>query len=440
MGKKTRKSSKKAKSALWQVKEAKRIDATSKTLAELALNPNTSDADFYRAAIFEAVNLDKHRRARESRALAAGVRREGKNSAVSVKTSSDKQSKRKLRKKKSGLRSKRVPLKGKVGGGVEVLNKDTIDPQTAKRLGYFQMSNILAQCKRHKELVDSASSCVNSHLHPTWRKLLAKSSGKARDEFPEFDFPLSLKNFASRQRVESWSHYARKLRNLIQTAKASVDMSEPRSRKKIMHAKNFSTIGDKSTGSIRPGEYGMSHNEREHWRGHIAQLEELIATAPVRVDARIDYHTEHHWDIRRKKSMDPFPEAPFPLTLKRSATKDTIKGWVGFKKKLAGLIATSTSKVDNSWGERGPPRAVRGGGTKKIRPHSVSSRHGVAGSSLSSGKLERPRSTIGAGMRSEASLESLRTNFGDNLPVSHIADLHNTEGLAISVEEYLRGI
>ena len=107
---------KKPPTAIWQVKEAEKLNQTSSRLASLALNTATSDADFYRAAVFEAVNIDRRRRAREARARAAGQRVEG--DPVDPNENPNKRS-----------------------GGIEVLNKDNIDPQTAKRLGQTQLDH-----------------------------------------------------------------------------------------------------------------------------------------------------------------------------------------------------------------------------------------------------------------------------------------------------------
>ena len=86
---------------LWQIKEIKKLDQTASRLAKLALNNETSNESFYRAAVFEAVNIDQRKKARDRRARAAGQRVEGDP----VDPNDDP--------------NKRM-------GGIEVLNKDTI--------------------------------------------------------------------------------------------------------------------------------------------------------------------------------------------------------------------------------------------------------------------------------------------------------------------------
>ena len=54
-----------------------------------------------------------------------------------------------------------------------MLNKDTIDPQTVKRLGKQQVDDILAICKRHKWLVDTAKAGINTKLDPVWEARLS---------------------------------------------------------------------------------------------------------------------------------------------------------------------------------------------------------------------------------------------------------------------------
>ena len=143
----------KAPTAIWQVKEAKKLNETSKRLAALALNTTTSNADFYRAAIFEAVNINNRRKSREARARAAGQRVEG-----------------------DPIDPNEDPNKRQ--GGIEVLNKDNIDPQTAKRLGKTQLDHIFHLCKRHKMLVDTATKSIDTTLHPRWVNRLASTKLK----------------------------------------------------------------------------------------------------------------------------------------------------------------------------------------------------------------------------------------------------------------------
>ena len=269
-------------------------------------------------------------------------------------------------------------------GGVEVLNKDTIDPQTVKRLGKQQVDDILAICKRHKGSLTqpklhhprpSGSSpvypqtgaaakeiCVRGEspnnrepflkiikvnrarrktekenkqeedggkktslnqvrqhcIHHVNQDFIQQQIHNMRqndnkvthplhsDELPEFDFPLTLKNYNTRRVVQGWEHGARKLDWLIRTAVSALDTSEPDSRRRLREDRERKARMARATGlgdpdDVRPGEFGMSFSEKEHWRMHLDQLHQLIETAPVRISAKIDPHVQRIWNLNRKR-------------------------------------------------------------------------------------------------------------------------------------------
>ena len=153
---------------VWQIKEKAKLDKSGAHLATLALNTRTSNEAFYRAAVFEAVNVHRRKRARQRRAREAGMRVPGDSDDEETRDDADdgddverrkvlndgslSSSKHRPRKRNAKKLDEKNP--GSSGRGVEVLNKDTIDPQTVKRLGKQQVDDILAICKRHKWLVD----------------------------------------------------------------------------------------------------------------------------------------------------------------------------------------------------------------------------------------------------------------------------------------------
>ena len=527
--------------ALWQIKEAKKLDQTSSRLAKLALNTETSNAAFYRAAIFEAVNIDQRRKARDKRARAAGQRVEGDP----VDPNEDPNNRK---------------------GGIEVLNKDTIDPQTAKRLGQNQVDHILHLCKRHKELVDTATASIDNNLNQRWmnrlastklqkqRKLIkkkrrlaakrkaenapptakgngagnmtqryqqtlqsyhkhaldgsssvlstvtntsrtskssksSKTSKKSktvssstsatkptsskprpnhqpstlptqyiRDELPELNYPLTLKNYSSRRQVEGWKYDQNKLNNLIKNSKSAIDMTEPRSRIRAREdvdrkRKIALQSGAGDPDDIRPGEYGMSFAQKAHWRLHLEQLNELIETAPGRTDAKIDHHVERIWNLNRERGQKDIDKSKgcvhdFALTLKRDATKEQIRSWDGAITQLNDLTRTAVAKIDNDWGPRGPPRSIKGGGQVQIPSHSVASRHGNHGvdpygrSNVSNVKTRLPQLSADQPqkLRGEAMRAALKKKLGKNqISVAHVDGLENTEGLGLAMQVFLGG-
>ena len=124
------------------------------------------------------------------------------------------------------------------------------------------------------------------------------------------------------------------------------------------------------------------------------------------------------------------------------------------------MCATSEAKIDNDWGAHGPPKSVRGQGTKRIPNASVSSRKGHAGGAGRWGKRGRgsvgksgsgdslpelpPRqrqSRVRGGNSNNQSLEQgLRKSFAENqLQVSCVEGLEHADGLAMSMQFYLGG-
>eukprot|EP00946_MAST-07B_sp_MAST-7B-sp1_P004795 g4795.t1 len=394
---------------VWQVKEKAKLEKSGAHLAELALNKRTSNEAFYRAAVYEAVNIHQRKRARERRAREAGIRTHGDGDGDGDDRDVDQRSalgdgsllpdapRRQSQRSAPGNRKKKK--NNKRSGGVEVLNKDTIDPQTVKRLGKQQVDDILAICKRHKWLVDTAKAGINTKLDPVWEARLSthklalqrkeilrerrfakqsrtlsennkksRSSGYGvkskkrasrkkkkgglgpasstssdntastmststsntaatpqrktelqqkrlptryiRDELPEFEFPLTLKNYNTRRVVQGWEHGAKKLDWLIRTAVSALDTSEPESRRRLREDRERKARMARATGlgdpdDVRPGEFGLSFSEKEHWRMHLDQLHQLIETAPVRISAKIDPHSwsdavEQLWQMCRK--------------------------------------------------------------------------------------------------------------------------------------------
>ena len=501
---------KKPPTAIWQVKEAEKLNQTSSRLASLALNTATSDADFYRAAVFEAVNIDRRRRAREARARAAGQRVEG--DPVDPNENPNKRS-----------------------GGIEVLNKDNIDPQTAKRLGQTQLDHIFHLCKRHKHLVDTATKSIDTKLHKRWEERLTStklkkrrqaikrrrkkqaaldaenasmsalnggssiqsnishSSSKSstssktskqskknttsnsrhlkqllplptqyvRDELPNLDFPLTLKNYNSKRTVEGWKYDANKLKKLVNTAVSSLDMTEPQSRVRhhedIERKRKIAILNGNDPDDVRPGEYGLSFAQKKHWRMHLEQLNSLVEDAPLRIDSKIDKHVRRVWSLNRqrgKKDVDKTKgmKNDFPLTLKRDASREQLLGWDGALTLLGEICETATAKIDNDWGTYGPPRSIRGSGHVKIPNASIASRHGEKGcidlygrsnssdsirSSLAVPKLssDRPKKLIGKELR-----QALKKKLGKNqLSVAYVDGIKNVEGLGLSMQYFLGG-
>lgn len=518
----------KAPTAIWQVKEAKKLNETSKRLAALALNTTTSNADFYRAAIFEAVNINNRRKSREARARAAGQRVEG-----------------------DPIDPNEDPNKRQ--GGIEVLNKDNIDPQTAKRLGKTQLDHIFHLCKRHKMLVDTATKSIDTTLHPRWVNRLASTKLKkqrqklrvkrkkqailaaanagmpskvgatdrangarngtstdalgrnasrcsttsntstdishtshtsstasstrashnlppppsplptqyVRDELPGLKFPLTLKNYNSKRQVEGWAYDALKLKKLIDSAVSTVDMSEPHSRVRYREDVERKKTIALATGAgdpddIRPGEYGLSFAQKQHWRMHLEQLNELVETAPVRIDAKIDKHVQRIWNLNRARGLKDVDKSrgmkqDFALTLKRDATRQQLLGWDGALNQLNQLCKTATSKIDCNWGERGPPRSIKGSGTLKVPAASIASRHGNKGvidrygrSNPSDEPIPRIRgwkkNAKNRKLNGKDLRQALKEKMGKHqVSVAHVEGLKHTEGLGLSFRYCLGG-
>lgn len=397
--KRKKRQGKKSAKTVWQQKELEELDKTAATLANLALNPQTSDADFYRAAVYEAINTDQRRVAREKRALAAGIRVAGH-------------------------------AKPK---GVEVLTKDTVSALEAKRLGHFQLSLVLGQCKKHKALVDTAKASIDNKLEQRWKRRLSGGRKQPRDQHPGFNFPLSLKNFASRRQVESWNHTRKKLDRLVRTAQPRIDTKPPESRKRLYRP---------DMSDVRPGEYHLSAGERKHWRLHLQQLQELVETAPTRVDDRIDEHTERIWELERSRGQEVFPEYDFPLTLKREATLRVVKGWRHFATSIKKLCKDARPRVETDWGIHGPPRSSKRRPKRPLPAPDTMSRGATLGSLPSrpssaaraytrrgGGSLPRPKSM--AGLRGLQSLQQMKC--------SHVPGLQELEGLELSFSYFLGG-
>lgn len=550
---------------VWQVKEAKKLKKSGQHLAQLALNSATSNESFYRAAIYEAVNIHRRKKARERRAIEAGLK-------ISV---DDREREVNLQRNAevTDKNSNKEP-----SNGVEVLNKDTIDPQTVKRLGKQQVDDILAICKRHKWLVDTAAASVDTKLEPIWEARLSsnklalqrkkilrsrklarqarilsennercKSSGYGsvstnvktgrkktrghrtdsdkyqdstapggklllgssshtipptrdedtfsssgsqlssshiststvngkkmysplpkrfvRDELPAFDFPLTLKNFNTQRVVQGWEHGAKKLEWLIRTAVSALDTSEPESRRRLREDKERKALMARKTGlgdpdDIRPGEYGLSFSEKTHWRLHLDQLRELIETAPVRISASIDPHVQRVWNLNRKRGIKDVEKTKgmstdFALSLKREATREQLQSWSDSVEQLWEMCAKAKPRIDNDWGVHGPPRSIRGQGTKRIPNPSVSSRKGHVGgagrwgqrsrgsvgkSSSGSSLPELPLSRNRKTSSKQSLAKGLRKSLGEKqLQVSCIDGLEHADGLAISMQFFLGG-
>jgi hypothetical protein len=197
---------------------------------------------------------------------------------------------------------------------------------------------------------------------------------------------------------------------------------------------------------------GMSFAQKAHWRLHLDQLNELIETAPLRIDAKIDHHVQRIWNLNRQRGLKDVDkskgmENDFALTLKRTATREQLRSWDGAISQLNELTSTATAKIDNSWGPRGPPRSIRGGGHVQIPHASVASRGGDHGvdpygrSNVSDPRTrlpllssDRPKKLHGKEMR-----KALKKTLGKNqISVAHVDGLQHTEGLGISMQIYLQ--
>ena len=306
-----------------------------------------------------------------------------------------------------------------------------------------------------------------------------------RDEFPKSSFPLTLKNFNSKREVDGWKHNQKKLELLINTAVSAIDMTEPRTRirqrEDVERKKRIaleSGAGDPD--DIRPGEYGLSFAQKEHWRGHLLQLKELCDTAPLRVDATIDHHVQRIWNLNRAKGLKDIEKTrgmknDFALTLKRGASRQQLLSWDCAITQLEELVETATGKIDNDWGPRGPPRSVKGGGTKKLPSASVASRGGTRGggsarrervgkSGGSGGREGKERREGREGSKQRSRLPGLRSSQSDGrlrsvgrlrgtelrralipkakrnqISVAHVENLEHTEGLGLSMSYFLGG-
>ena len=255
---------------LWQEKEAKALRLTSKKLAELALNPCTSDESFFRTAIYETVNIRKRRRARKRRAVLAGQ---------------------------------------KGAKGVEVITKDTVDPHTAKQLGAYRLGQVLKQCKKHKWLVDSAFSKLDQT--PTkWsqQELKRWASGEPRDEFPDADFPRTLKNYAAKSTVDGWAYMHKKLERLLEKVEPRINTDHPMADRP--QGGDLSAIREKKNDPLA---YFMGTRERLAFRRQHEKLQALVREAPRRIDSKIDKHVKAQLD--RAQAPRPYPvDHDFPVT------------------------------------------------------------------------------------------------------------------------------
>ena len=177
------------------------------------------------------------------------------------------------------------------------------------------------------------------------------------------------------------------------------------------------------------------------------------------MDATIDRHVQRIWNLNRAKGQKDVEKTrgmknDFALSLKRDASRQQLLSWDGAINQLEELVETATGKIDNDWGPRGPPRSVKGGGTKKIPSASVASRGGTRGGSA---RRERRGGGGGAGEQ-HSRLPGLRPSRSvgrlsgkelrqaltpkvkrNQISVAHVENLEHTVGLGLSMSYFLGG-
>ena len=302
----------------WQIEENKAYDAVSKTLASLTLNTSMSNENWYRAACYEARKLQRKKKAVKQRARAAG--------------------------------------QAKGSSGITVLNKDSIDPITVKKTNPLELHHIFEMQKKHKFIVDTATSAIDCKIDKYTAAQLKKAKRKPgkRDAHPKFDFPYTLKNHATRREVEGWQHNKKMLNKLVATSKPAVDAYLDKYQQKQLELAEQSLNRDEHPGYDFPLSLKNYATRREvdGWERTQKKLDYLVSTSQSATSTTL----EKHWQRRlteidhKKKFPDRFPSFPqYPITLKNKHSRNEIAGWAYDDKKLESLISTAKVQIDSRW-------------------------------------------------------------------------------------------
>eukprot|EP00943_MAST-04B_sp_MAST-4B-sp1_P007023 g7023.t1 len=302
----------------WQIEENKAYAAASKTLATLTMNTSMSNENWYRAACFEARKLHKKKIAVRKRAKAAG---QSKDSV-----------------------------------GIQVINKDSIDPITVKKTNPLELHHIFELQKRHKFIVDTAKSAVDCKIDKYTNTQLkrAKRSAKQRDAHPNFKFPYTLKNHATRRQVEGWNHTRKKLNQLVETSKPGIDAQLDKYQEHQLNLVEKNKNRDEHPMYDFPLSLKNYATRREvtGWNRTQKKLKYLIDTAKPGTNTKLDKHWQRRLaEIDKKKQHpDKFPSYPqYPITLKNFHSRNEIAGWAYDDDKLKKLIATAKVQIDSMW-------------------------------------------------------------------------------------------
>ena len=302
----------------WQIEENKAYDAVSKTLAKLSLNSSMSNENWYRAACFEARKLQKKKIAVRKRAKAAGQSKDSVGIQVITKDSID-------------------PITVKKTNPLELHH---IFELQRKHKFIVDTAKSVVDCK------------IDKYTNAQLKK--ARRSVRKRDAHPEFDFPYTLKNHSTRRQVEGWNHTRKKLNQLVKTSKPAVDASLDKYQEHQLSLVEGNKNRDEHPGYDFPLSLKNYATRREvdGWNRTKNKLKYLIATSKPGTKTTLDKHWQRRLaEIdEKKKYPDKFPSFPqYPITLKNLHSRNEIAGWAYDDDKLKKLIATAKVQIDSMW-------------------------------------------------------------------------------------------